>query len=57
MIAATATFGRIKEFCDRKEDWNQYVERLEYFFAANRIIEAEKKCSVFLTVTGTQAYK
>ena len=48
---------RIKSFRDGKEDWDQYTERLEHFFAANGITEAEKKRSVFLTVIGTKAYK
>ena len=52
-----ATIGRIEEFRDDKEDWVQYGERLEHFFAANGITEAEKKRSVFLTVIGTKAYK
>ena len=51
-MAIIATIGRIKEFHDDKEDWDQYVERLKPFFAANGIIEAEKKHSVFLTVIG-----
>ena len=44
-----ATIGRIEEFRDDKEDWVQYGERLEHFFAANGITEAEKKRSVFLS--------
>ena len=27
-----ATFGRIDEFEEGKEDWTQYIERLEHFF-------------------------
>ena len=57
MIEAMATIGRIKEFCDEEEDWDQYVERLEHFFATNGLTEAEKKHSVFLTVIGAKAYK
>ena len=50
------SYWRIEEFCDDKEDWDQYAERLKHFFAANGITEAEKKCSVFLTVIGGKAY-
>ena len=32
-----AVFGRIDEFDSKKEDWPQYVERLDHFFAANGI--------------------
>ena len=52
-----ATIGRIEEFREDKEDWDQYAERLEHFFAANGITQADKKRSVFLTVIGTKAYK
>ena len=52
-----ATIGRIEEFRDDKEDWIQYYERLDHFFAANGITEADKKRSVFLTVIGPRAYK
>ena len=52
-----ATIGRIKEFHDEKEDWDQYAERLEHFFAANGITEAEKKLSVFLIVIGAKMYE
>ena len=52
-----ATIGRIEEFRDDKEDWNQYAERLEHFFTANGITSDEKKRAVFLTVIGAKAYK
>ena len=51
------TIGRMEEFCDEKEDRDQYAERLEHFFTANGITEAEKKHSMFLTAIGTKAYK
>ena len=40
---ATATLGRVEEFDRHKEDWPQYAERLEHFFAANSITTDEKK--------------
>ena len=52
-----ATIGRIEEFREDKEDWDQYAERLDHFFAANGITGADKKRSVFLTVIGAKAYK
>ena len=52
-----ATIGRIEEFCEDREDWDQYAERLDHFFSANGITDATKKCSVFLTVIGAKAYK
>ena len=52
-----ATIGRIEEFREEKEDWDQYAERLDHFFATNGITGADKKHSVFLTVIGAKAYK
>ena len=52
-----ATIGRIEEFREDKEEWSQYAERLEHFFAANGITNDNKKRSVFLTVIGAKAYK
>ena len=52
-----AVFGRIDEFDSKKEDWPQYVERLDHFFAANGITNAEKKRSIFLTVIGPATFR
>ena len=49
-----ATIGRIKEFCEDKEEWSHYAERLEHFFAANGITITVKKHFVFLTVIGQE---
>lgn len=50
-----ATIGRIEEFREDKEEWSQYAERLEHFFAANGITSNDKKRSVFLTVIGGES--
>ena len=42
--------GKIGEFQPSVEDWMQYAERLEFFFAANGITTAEKKRATFLAV-------
>ena len=52
-----ATLGKIGEFQPSVEDWTQYVERLEFFFAANGITTAEKKRATFLAVVGPTTYK
>ena len=57
-MSAGATLGRIEEFDGSKDcDWQQYVERLEHFFAANGIDDAAKKRAVFLSVIGANTYK
>ena len=49
---ASATLGRVDEFDADKEEWTQYVERLEHFFVANSITTAEKKRAILLSVIG-----
>ena len=50
-----ALFGNIGEFVEARENWSQYVERLEQFFIANDITDAKKK-SIFLSFIGPAAF-
>ena len=52
-----ATLGKIGKFQPSVEDWTQYVERLEFFFAANGITTVEKKRATLLAVVGPTTYK
>ena len=52
-----ATFGKIEEFDREKEAWSQYVERLGYFFEANKIDDGDRKRTVFLSVIGATTYR
>ena len=56
-LKMTAVYGRIGEFDSTKEEWPQYVERLNHLFEANGINEAEKKRAIFLTVIGPETYR
>ena len=49
--------GRIEEFDSNKDNWPQYVERIEHLFIANSIGGVEKKRAVFLSVIGSATYK
>lgn len=51
-----AILGKVEEFDSKKEEWSQYVERLDHFFAANVIEDAARKRSVFLSVIGPAPY-
>ena len=42
--------GQVQEFDTVKEDWLQYVERLEQFFIANGIEEGKKRAVLLLAV-------
>ena len=52
-----ALIGKIGEFQQGQEEWTQYCERLEHYFAANGVVEEERKRSIFLTVVGPSSYK
>ncbi len=52
-----AILGKVEEFDQSKEEWTQYVERLNHFFLANAIENADKKRAVFLSVIGPAVYK
>ena len=51
------TFGKIHEFDSACEDQPQYEEQLGYFFVANSIDNADKKCAVFFNVIGAATFK
>ena len=48
--------GQVKEFDGGKEDWPQYVKRLEQFFIANGIEEGKKR-AVLLMAMGPATFK
>eukprot|EP00795_Rhopilema_esculentum_P009037 gene9037-16680_t len=48
--------GQVGPYCEGKEGWACYVERLEQFFIANDITEASKKRDVLLSGIGPSTY-
>ncbi|XP_028418795.1 uncharacterized protein K02A2.6-like [Dendronephthya gigantea] len=45
-----ALFGNINEFdAYTDQNWDEYIERLEHYFVANEVEEAEKKRAILLT--------
>ena len=56
-MATTGMLGRVNKFVSSRDDWPQYVERLEYFFVANGITDAGKKRAVLLSIMGAAIYK
>ena len=56
-VKMAAMLGKIEQFEATKEDWPQYVERLNYFFEANSITGATKKRAILLAVIGPASYK
>ena len=52
-----ATFGKLTEHDPEQEEWGSYIERLEFFFTANDIEDAEKKKAILLSSSGSKTYK
>jgi len=52
-----ALFGSMNEFDSEKEEWTQYVERLDHFLVANGIENVEKKRAILSTVIGPTTYR
>ena len=50
---------RIREFDPEKEDWQDYIEQVEWYFVAHDLNEDAKeptKCAVFLPGVGSTTY-
>ncbi len=52
-----ATFGKLSEFDASKEDWQSYVESLDFFFEANNIENWSQKRAILLSSCGAPFYK
>jgi len=53
-----ATHGSMSEFKPGgKESWTTYTERLDHYFAANGVTDADKKRSILLAVCGAATFK
>ncbi len=46
----------MREFSASSESWVEYVERLEQYFIANDIADANKKRAILLSVVGASTY-
>ena len=55
LATSMAVYGRIDEYLP-SQDWSEYVERLEQYFVANGVNNADKKRSILLTVIGANMY-
>ena len=53
-----AMFGKLEEYdMATGKDWIQYIERMEYYFQANKITEGDTKRAVLISALGEKAYK
>ena len=56
MTSVMAVFGKVDSFELKSGDFVEYTERVEQFFIANEIEDANKKTRVFITVAGAETY-
>ena len=52
-----AVFGQIADFEESKEEWPLYAERLEQYFAANGVDDADTQRALLLSVIGACTYR
>ena len=53
---AAAVHGSMPPFNPGCEDWRSYVERLDNYFKANKVDDADQKTAILLTVCGSKTY-
>ena len=54
-MAATPTYGRIDAFCPQQENITTYLERVDAYFTANKVPEAEQ-AAVLLSCIDRKTY-
>ena len=56
-MAAQTAFGRLDEFKqDATSSWNVYIERAEFYFAANKIVDEKIKRDILLSAVGPDTF-
>ena len=50
-------FGKLCDYDNNKEDRQSYVKRLELFFTANYVVDAQKRRAILLTSRGIETYR
>jgi hypothetical protein len=49
--------GRVEEFNANTDDWTIYQERLDQYFAANKITEGKIQVATLISLVGAPTYK
>ena len=53
----TAVFEQIAEFDESMEEWPLYAERIEQYFAANGVDDADRQRAILLSVISARTYQ
>ena len=49
--------AKVGEFDPEQDDWELYVERMNFYFLANNVMQVAKKKAILLTEMGGKAYQ
>ena len=52
-----ATYGKVKPFNPKADDWKVYKEQMRFYMVANSITDPAKKRLILLTVCGNHTFK
>ncbi|XP_062522706.1 uncharacterized protein LOC134197403 [Corticium candelabrum] len=53
----TLMIGKVGPFDGSQDEWEHYVERLGFYFTANKVTDKDQRKAVLLSVCGAQTYK
>ena len=56
-LSAVGLHGAVVPFNQDQDDWSEYIERLEHYFAANDVVSAEKQRAILLSAVGPSTYR
>ncbi len=52
-----ATYGNIVEFCEKRESWHMYIDRLDEYFVANKITDETSERAILNAEVGPVTLK
>ena len=55
--SVNSIIGHLLEFKLDKDNWNNYIEQMEFFFIANSIDDDNKKKAMLLSSCGSDTFK
>ena len=53
----TAVHGAVAPFDPDTDEWTEYIEHLQFYFAANNIRDGAKQKAILLSDCGTSAFR
>ena len=53
----TSMIGKVRFFDGTPDEWEHYVERLRFYFTANKVTDKDQRKAVLLSACGAQTYE